>query len=147
MPRKPKPTKLKLIDGNPGKRPINMDEPEPKRRVPFMPKWLKEYPVAVKEWKREVRILDDMGIMTVADEGNLSFRCFLASEVQRLALEGRVNDPNKELTKLKNLVTEYRQLGSLLGLDAPSRTKFKSNNPKRKSKVQAFRDRKSGEKS
>ena len=164
--RKPKATQLKVIDGNPGKRAINMDEPEPKRCVPRMPAWLKSFPLAVKEWRREVKILDDMGIMTIAETGALAMRAYLGCQIQELAedigVEGRVvtltqldkdgevvttqERTNPKCVQLKNLITEYRQCGSLLGLDAPSRTKFKVGNPKKKSKAEAFRARKLGKK-
>lgn len=32
--RRPKPTRLKVLTGNPGKRPLNMDEPRPERAIP-----------------------------------------------------------------------------------------------------------------
>ncbi len=35
--RKPKPTRLKIIDGNPGKRPIRGDEPQPPKGQPSCP--------------------------------------------------------------------------------------------------------------
>lgn len=38
--RKPKPTVLKLVAGNPGKRPINQDEPQPKADLNEPPHWL-----------------------------------------------------------------------------------------------------------
>jgi len=53
MGNRPKPTALKLLQGNPGRRPINKAEPKPKRGIPAMPKWLDAFPVAVEEWKRE----------------------------------------------------------------------------------------------
>ena len=37
---KPKPTKLKILEGNPGKRPLNLNEPKPKQVVPKCPDWL-----------------------------------------------------------------------------------------------------------
>ena len=127
-----------------------------------MPIWLKTFPVAVKEWKREAKELNDMGIMTTAECGNLSMRVYIACQIQELAVdikdEGRVitltrlNKEGEECStsaranpkciQLKNLVTEYRQLGSILGLDAPSRTKLKADKPKRKSKAESFRTRK-----
>jgi len=88
------PTKLKVLTGNPGKRPINENEPEPERGVPKIPIWLYEFPVAVEEWKRESAILDSIGVMTIADGAALATRCYLASEIQGLAhdlkTEGRV---------------------------------------------------------
>lgn len=38
--RKPTPTALKLIAGNPGKRPINTDEPQPRSDLTQAPDWL-----------------------------------------------------------------------------------------------------------
>ena len=32
--RKPKPTRLKVINGNPGKRPLNLDGPIPEAAIP-----------------------------------------------------------------------------------------------------------------
>jgi len=153
--RKPIPTKLHILRGNPGKRPLNKNEPEPEMGIPPMPEWLKRFPVAVAEWKRESNIINNMGIMTVAEEGILANRCYISSEIQQMALEiqkeGRVayvvkvdslgNEiveakPNPKAVQLAKLLTEYRQIGSLLGLDASSRSKLyvdpnkrKKNNP------------------
>ena len=41
--RKPKPTKLKLVQGNPGKRPLNTDEPKPRDGPGNCPPILKQY--------------------------------------------------------------------------------------------------------
>lgn len=160
--RRPKSTKLKLLQGNPGKRPLNENEPQPKTGIPTMPKWLKPFKVAVKEWKRESKILDDMGIMTVAECGNLAQRVYISHKIQKLATEIETEGDtietfginrdgvefslgiktNPKVVQLKALISEYRQYGSLLGLDAPSRTKFKVGKPKEKSKADSFRDRK-----
>ena len=48
--RKPKPTALKVLEGNPGKRPLNELEPKPKKQAPSCPSWLE--PEAKKEWRR-----------------------------------------------------------------------------------------------
>ncbi|MBT6386690.1 MAG: phage terminase small subunit P27 family, partial [Alphaproteobacteria bacterium] len=50
--RKPKPTHLKAITGNPGKRPLNRDEPRPEIAVPECPPELS--PAAQREWQRLV---------------------------------------------------------------------------------------------
>ena len=47
--RKPTPTALKLLEGNPGKRKINDREPRPEKKAPSCPKWLE--PEAKKEWR------------------------------------------------------------------------------------------------
>ena len=38
--RKPKPTALKKLEGNPGKRKLNTKEPVPDKGMPDCPKWL-----------------------------------------------------------------------------------------------------------
>ena len=38
--RKPKPTALKVLEGNPGKRPLNLYEPTPEGDLPECPEWL-----------------------------------------------------------------------------------------------------------
>ena len=49
--RKPKPTRLKVITGNSGKRPLNVDEPGPEPAVPDCPPELG--PAAQREWEWE----------------------------------------------------------------------------------------------
>lgn len=143
MGNRPVPTKIKLLTGNPGRYPINKNEPEPLRGIPAMPKWLSEFPVAVEEWERESTILHGMGILTMAEAGVLAQRCYLSSEIQQMAVEikkeGRVSytskmdslgneimdaKANPKAIQIKNLITEYRQLGSLLGMDPASRTRI-----------------------
>ena len=63
--RKPKPTALRVAEGNPGKRPINAHEPKPRAKRPKMPLHLSE--AARAEWRRVMRILAPMGIVTEAE--------------------------------------------------------------------------------
>ena len=63
--RKPKPTALKVLEGNPGKRPLNDREPVPPRATLKCPAWL--LPEAKKEWKRLAPALEAMGVLTMAD--------------------------------------------------------------------------------
>lgn len=41
--RKNTPTQLKVLNGNPGKRPLNQNEPKPKPVMPECPSWLNGY--------------------------------------------------------------------------------------------------------
>lgn len=70
---KPKPTKLKILEGNPGKRPINIHEPKPKPITPACPRWLS--PAAKKEWKRIVPELENLGLLTCVDGAALEGYC------------------------------------------------------------------------
>lgn len=63
--RKPKPSSIKAAAGNPGKRPLNPDEPQPDRGAPLPPADLP--PEQKKHWDAAVELLDNMGILTVAD--------------------------------------------------------------------------------
>jgi len=166
MGNRPKPTRLKVLEGNPGKREINIFEPKAKPEIPKMPTWLKAFPVAGKEWKRESEILFKMGILSSAESGILAMRCYLASQVQELALsiqeEGRVikvtnvnskgeevsvlEKTNPKCVQLQSVITEYRHHGSILGLDQVSRTKMKAEPPETKSKAEQFMNRKNGTK-
>lgn len=48
--RRPKPTRLKLLTGNPGEHPLNHEEPKPDPQIPDCPVELG--PVARREWER-----------------------------------------------------------------------------------------------
>lgn len=63
--RKPKPTALKKLEGNPGKRPLNHKEPKPKKGLPICPDWIESE--AKIEWKRMCGILGPMGLLTEMD--------------------------------------------------------------------------------
>jgi len=69
----PKPTRLKRFQGNPGKRPLNKREPQPRRATPRCPAWLS--PKAKKVWKRMVPELGRIGVLTVIDGEALAAFC------------------------------------------------------------------------
>jgi len=131
-PNAPTPTALKLLRGNPGKRPINKDEPKPKVALPDPPEHLQLYPLAVQNWKKEGGLLLRLGVMTEADWGALAVRCYLYSEMvdmmANIKKTGRINDwgkPNPIVSQLTAAMAEYRRVGVLLGLDPSSRTRIK----------------------
>ena len=135
MAQYPKSTALKLLQGNRGKRPINKSEPKPPRGIPAMPLWLEAFPVAVREWERESKILDKMGVITVADEGILATRAYLAHLIQTLAWElkreGTTIDTkrggpkqNMKMGQMQSALGEYRRVGYMLGLDPSGRTRL-----------------------
>lgn len=73
----PTPTALKVIRGNPGRRPINDREPQPPRLRPTCPEWLDRE--ARAEWKRVVPLLDKIGLLTKVDRAALAIYCDLWS--------------------------------------------------------------------
>lgn len=89
--RRPTPTELKLVRGNPGKRAINKNEPKPARRIPSAPVHLtNEAQVA---WGRLTVLLDRMGVLTEADGFALERLCDCYAEILALRelvdLQGR----------------------------------------------------------
>lgn len=139
-----KPTALKILEGNRGKRELSADEPKPPRGIPKAPHWLREHPEAMKEWRREVKLLDEMGVMTLADASELATRSYVGAEIHRLTadirVEGRVIEvkafnkayeevvlnrkTNPKCAQLAALLVEYRNLGTLLGLNPSGRSRL-----------------------
>jgi P27 family predicted phage terminase small subunit len=71
--RRPKTTRLQLLTGNLGKRPINMDEPKPEPVIPDCPPELG--PIAQKEWHRLAAELGKLRILTQLDRAALAAYC------------------------------------------------------------------------
>ncbi len=74
MGRKPKPTKLKVLEGNPGQRPLNKREPKPSGNVSLTP------PAhlsggAKAEWRRVAKGLQELGLYTTFDRAALAIYC------------------------------------------------------------------------
>ena len=77
--RKPKPTNLKLLAGNPGRHPLNKNEPKPPPVAPRCPGWLNK--TAKKEWKRIAPSLEQLGLLTEIDMANLAAYCRTYAEM------------------------------------------------------------------
>jgi P27 family predicted phage terminase small subunit len=71
--RKPKPTAVKKLEGNPGKRKLNTKEPVPGKGMPDCPKWL--LPDAKEEWVRLSEKLNQMGVLTEVDRSAFAAYC------------------------------------------------------------------------
>lgn len=72
--RRPKPTALKALAGNPGKRALNQQEPKPRSKRPKMPA---EFRGTRKEfhWRRLTRELAGMQLLTSADGDAIAMYC------------------------------------------------------------------------
>lgn len=71
--RKPKPSALKISEGNPGKRAINRREPKPDREIPECPVHLDLE--ARNEWARITPELLRCGLLTLIDRATLASYC------------------------------------------------------------------------
>lgn len=71
--RRSKPTVLKVLEGNPGKRQLNKNEPKPAPISPKIPKWLDAD--AKKMWRHLAPQLASLGLLTIVDGYSLAAAC------------------------------------------------------------------------
>jgi P27 family predicted phage terminase small subunit len=71
--RKPKPSAVKKLEGNPGKRPLNTEEPTPPVEIPDCPKHITGH--AREEWLRASELAKKLGILTALDRSVFSAYC------------------------------------------------------------------------
>lgn len=89
--RKPTPGPLKLVRGNPGKRPVK-DGPKPRPVRPTQPTWLR--PEAKCEWSRLAPELERLELLTIVDRAALAAYC---------TAWGHLVEAEKKMTKGKTL--------------------------------------------
>lgn len=71
--RKPTPTPLRVLKGNPQHRPLNAEEPKPKPVAPRCPAWLTA--VAKRHWRELAPELETIGVLTTIDVGAFAGLC------------------------------------------------------------------------
>ena len=130
-----KPTALKALAGFPGRRPSNDDEPRPEVKAPKMPAWLDDE--AKRIWRKLVRQLVDMRVLTRLDEGAMTSYCILASRMRRaeegIAKSGLIIKDSKgrpmtsPYVKIANeCITSMLRIATEFGLTPASRSKIHS---------------------
>ena len=93
----PKPTKLKKLEGNPSKRPLNKFEPQPLVEIPSCPKHL--CAEARAEWKRICPELDKLGLLSKIDRAALAAYCqaygrWVKAEIALKTIEDKFHNVN-----------------------------------------------------
>jgi P27 family predicted phage terminase small subunit len=162
--RRPLPSTIKNLRGNPGKRKQNQNEPEFQPGDPTMPAGLSE--AAQTEWREIIGVLRAMGVLTPADGKALAAYCY-AFDIWMQANEsvkkygvlieepimGRVGTPeqneivghktkknpavaiaNEALKTMKSFLVEF-------GMTPSSRSKLHVEKPKPKDDADEFFDR------
>ncbi|BGI53035.1 MAG: phage terminase small subunit P27 family [Candidatus Hamiltonella defensa (Ceratovacuna japonica)] len=79
--RRPTPTALKLVTGNPGRRPLNSAEPTPPPYSAQPPTHLSN--TAKDTWERLTQLLNSMSVLTLADAFALERLCDIYDEILR----------------------------------------------------------------
>lgn len=125
---RPEPTALKIARGNPGKRPINQDEPELTAAKAKPPKGLPA--AARREWIRLADELVNAGVLTVGDLAVFEQYCRVLADVdkvQKIVQRSGWVDAKKlgYVRDLKDLRAQVKQFAAELGLTPTSRSGVK----------------------
>ena len=135
MGRHPKPTQLRIDQGNPGRKAISPDEPRPAIIAPKCPNHLSPY--AKREWKRITPLLLTLGLLSQLDMASIASYCQVYDRWRKAELKVRrhgelivinsmgylqqnpwLNIANKSLEQMKVFYAEF-------GLTPSARTKLR----------------------
>jgi phage terminase small subunit len=129
--RPPKPTALKLLRGNPGKRPLNDREPKPTLGAEA-PTYVRSDPILLAEWKRHAARLLRYGLLTEIDDEALAVLCVLSIQFRDQVAAGAAP------SALAGTSRELRALWSRFGMTPADRARVKTEKPEEKSKLARF---------
>lgn len=135
---KPIPTVVKLITGNPGRRPLNQQEAQPAVQVPRPPRLLQGE--ALKEWRRVTKLLQEVGLIAQLDRAVVAAYCQAWArwiECERMLEETGliVKAPNgypmysPYLSAANKAMDQMRQMSEQIGLSGSSRSRIKAGVP------------------
>lgn len=145
--RKPKPTVLKILAGNPGRRPLNDQEPKPSSSPVRCPAWLDDE--AKKKWRALVPELKRLGLLTLVDGDALAAYCQAWAEfraaTEQISKEGRTATlengrvlSHPAVAQQRSAMQVIRQFSQLFGLDPSSRSALKAPHPMQADELEAF---------
>lgn len=145
--RKMKPTALKELAGNPGKRALNNQEPKPKSQIPICPPHLKG--VARTEWTRITKELHALGVLSLLDRAALVAFCTAWSDYvhacKMVEEEGAVITSEKgglyqnPWVGIKNSsMDRVVRISSEFGMTPSSRTRIKVDKPTEEDEMAGF---------
>jgi len=134
--RKPKPTAIKLLEGNPGKRALNHAEPKPRVVLPRPPEHLSDDEKA--KWKMTVKELYPLGLITTIDKDALAMYCVIfvrwlkaekmvreKGEIIKTAAGNIIQNPY--LSIANRALDQLNKLGAEFGMTPSSRSRVKTD--------------------
>lgn len=154
MGRPSKPTALKVVQGNAGKRALNKNEPKPKAKRPKVPSHLS--PKAKTAFRNVCDLLEDMGVLTIADGMALEMMCDAYSEWRDLrkiidkhgstyVTTGTSGDEvvkaRPEVAMASDAWKRVKAMMAEYGMTAASRTKVQTTEPEAEDPLEAYRKR------
>jgi P27 family predicted phage terminase small subunit len=144
--RPPKPTRLKILTGNPGKRPLNAEEPHPSAAIPVCPAWLDSD--AVDKWDALAPELARLGLLTIIDGDALAVYCqayaefkhatetlrregrFVKAGGEMVVVDGKLSlacfqlQPHPAVAQQRSAWSAIKSFAALFGLDPSSRSRL-----------------------
>ena len=135
---KPKPTAIKLREGNPGKRPLNADEPRPAVELPEPPDFL--CALAQAHWRELGPLLEAAGLVTRIDSPAMQMLCATYAEWRLCVVaarhEGPLVEDDKGVQRINPLLLRadkrqeaYRKLIAEFGLSPAARSRLSVKPP------------------
>lgn len=134
--RKPKPTAVKILEGNPGKRALNHAEPKPRVVLPRPPEHLSEDEKT--KWKMTVKELYPLGLITTIDKDALAMYCVIfvrwlkaekmvreKGEIIKTAAGNIIQNPY--LSIANRALDQLNKLGAEFGMTPSSRSRVRTD--------------------
>lgn len=134
--RKPKPTAVKLLEGNPGKRALNRAEPKPRVVMPRPPEHLSDEEKI--KWKAAVKELYPLGLITTIDKDALAMYCVIfirwlkaekmvreKGEIIKTAAGNIIQNPY--LSIANRALDQLNKLGAEFGMTPSSRSRVQAD--------------------
>jgi P27 family predicted phage terminase small subunit len=146
----PTPTALKILRGNPGRRPLNLREPAPPSAIPSPPTHLDA--VARSEWRRVVPQLAKAQLLTLVDRAALTGYCLAWSAsvdaTRKLAASSTILTSvkgypyqNPEVLRLNQALKQLLRFSQEFGMTPASRSRIEVDAPPVGGQLEAFRRR------
>ncbi len=136
MARTPRPTRIKILNGEPNKNRINRNEPQPSERMPACPIWLS---IAAKRiWRHEAPALHKARLLTFVDGPAFANYCLLRAMLKQAyeELDGSLtheytnkNGSTNEITKpqvtiIHTCTAQLISLSAKFGMTPADRSKI-----------------------
>jgi P27 family predicted phage terminase small subunit len=136
--RKPKPMRLRLLEGNPSKRPLNEHEPPIIPGRPEPPDYMTDE--ARDEWRRMCDRLEGMGILSLADWPLLVLWCdtwlrYIEAEHKLQRMGALITTPNGSIQnnpvycQRNEFARQLTKMAAEFGLGAANRSRMKVSQP------------------
>ena len=145
MPKR-KPTPIKALEGNRGRRPLNTQEPAFSPKMPPMPEGMS--PKAQEIWNHLGPRLVEAGTLCEADSAIFSVYCQACADLQKfnaeMQKEALITTPNghRQASPYKQLrkeaIEQVRRFGAELGIGSANRSKIRVSERPRKKKDNLF---------